>query len=81
MIQKSIPIEYVTRDGKLTIAYAQCKTSDLKLVFATDTARKRKYNLIIHFENIISDLSNVPEIETIVEETKLTEEKKSQYYQ
>lgn len=71
------PIEYVTREGQLKIAFAQCKSSDLKLVFAASTRRKIKDDLMIHFDFIVSSLDKIPEIQTLVEENskiKLTEE-------
>ena len=75
-------IEYVTNGGQFKIAYAECKSSDLKFVYAKSTKSKRKTDLIIHFDFVVSSIDLIKEIETVYENENsytLTEEERGYF--
>lgn len=75
-------IEYVNNGGQYKIAYAKCKSSDLKFVYAKSTKSKRNTDLIIHFDFIVSSLDLIKEIETFYENENsytLTEEERGYF--
>lgn len=55
-------IKFNTVSGEVKTAYATEKCSDMQMVFAKSTERKRKTDLMIHFSSIISDITLIPEI-------------------
>ena len=55
-------IQFKSISGAIQTAYATEKSSDMQMVFAKSTERKRKTDLMIHFSSIISDITLIPEI-------------------
>lgn len=74
-------IKFNTVSGEVKIAYATEKSSDMQMVFAKSTERKRNTDLMIHFSSIISDISLIPEIavENSEVEEKISEEDKGYF--
>ena len=69
-------IQFKSISGAIQTAYATEKSSDMQMVFAKSTERKRKTDLMIHFSSIISDITLIPEIavENSEVEEKISEE-------